>query len=317
MPAPKVSEAEFISLWNQTGGSAAEVARQLGIDSRDVLRRRRRIESRRSEPLLALHKNSPDSSVRLPPGRITQGLENGTVIVGSDVHIWPGELTTAQRAFIRACKDLKPSIVIINGDVFDGARISRHPTGIWSQEARPSVKQELDACHGFLDAVYKASSSAKHYWLFGNHDARLEARLSAMVPEYEGVPGFALKDHFPEWAFGMSLWLNDVVVKHRAGNNGLHATYQNALKGGRSIVTGHLHSLKVTPWTDYNGTRYGVDTGTLADPDGPQFDYTEDNAKNWRSGFAVLTFRNGRMLMPELVQVCEGGVEFRGRVWEV
>lgn len=312
MPAPKVSEAEFKDLWKQTGGSITEVAKHLGISERAVARRRRRLESLRSEPLLSLHKKSPDSPVRLPPGRITQEIQNGTVIVGSDVHIWPGELTTAQRAFIKACKELKPSIVVINGDVFDGARISRHPKGMWSQEARPSVKQELDACHGFLDAVYKASSSAKHYWLFGNHDARLEARLSAMVPEYEGVPGFALKDHFPEWAFGMSLWLNDVVVKHR-WHNGVHAVYNNAMKGGRTIVTGHLHSLKVTPWTDYNGTRYGVDTGTLADPDGPQFDYTEDSAKNWRSGFAVLTFKDGKLMLPELAQVWDDThLQFRG-----
>lgn len=85
------------------------------------------------------------------------------------------------------------------------------------------------------------------------------------------------------------------------------------------MVTGHLHQLKVTPYTDYNGRRYGVDTGTLADLFGPQFvDYTEANPVNWHSGFAVLTFKNGQLLQPELVQKWdEGTIEFRGQLIEV
>lgn len=317
MPAPKVSEAEFISLWKQTGGSATEVARLIGTDVRATQSRRRAIEERIGERLLSYSNRSPDKASRPPPGRVSIDLPNGVVLVGSDAHVWPGVQTTAQRAFIKACGFLKPDLVVMNGDVFDGAKISRHPAGMWSQEARPNVKQELEACHAFLDEVYKASTAAAHYWTFGNHDSRLEARLTALVPEYEGVQGFALKDHFPEWKMCMSLWVNDCVIKHR-WHHGVHAVYNNTMKGGKSVVTGHLHSLKVTPWTDWNGTRYGVDTGTLSDPDGIQFDYTEDNAKNWRAGFAVLTFHEGRLLLPELAQVCgPDSVEFRGKVWGV
>jgi hypothetical protein len=77
----------------------------------------------------------------------------------------------------------------------------------------------------------------------------------------------------------------------------------------------------VTPWTDYNGTRFGVDCGTMADPFGPQFrDYMEDNPRNWRSGFAIITFHKGKMLWPEVVHVInedDGLVEFRGKVYKV
>jgi hypothetical protein len=85
------------------------------------------------------------------------------------------------------------------------------------------------------------------------------------------------------------------------------------------MVTGHLHSLKVTPYTDYNGIRYGVDTGTLADIYGPQFEnYLEQNPINWRSGFAVLTFKNGVLLMPELAMVhTKDTIQFRGEVINV
>jgi hypothetical protein len=109
-----------------------------------------------------------------------------------------------------------------------------------------------------------------------------------------------------------------VVVKHR-WKGGIHATHGNTSMSGKTMVTGHLHSLKVTPYSDYNGTRYGVDTGTLAEPDGPQFiNYLEDGPTNWRSGFAILTFHEGKLLWPELVHKWdEGKIEFRGKVYDV
>ena len=313
MAQATVPEAEFIRLWNETGGRAIAVAKALKVDVRAVQSRRVRIENKTGHPMLSESSRS-DRPKQLPPGRISANLPDGVVLVGSDVHIWPGHLTTAQRGFIAFADKLKPEMVVINGDLFDGATVSRHPASMWVQERRPNVKQELDACQAFLDAI----RAPQRLWMWGNHCARFEARLAAMTPEYEGVPGFALKDHFPEWKMAMSLWVNDdLVIKHR-WHNGIHAVYNNAVKGGKSIVTGHLHSLKVTPWTDWNGTRYGVDTGTLSDPDGNQFDYCEDNAKNWRAGFAVLTFKDGKLLLPELAQVWdEDHIQFRGELVRV
>ena len=93
----------------------------------------------------------------------------------------------------------------------------------------------------------------------------------------------------------------------------------NTVNAGTSVVTGHLHSLKVTPFDDYRGTRWGVDTGTLADTNGPQFiDYMEDAPANWRSGFAVLTIKDGELLWPEVVRKhSEDTLDFRGRLIDV
>ena len=44
-------------------------------------------------------------------------------------------------------------------------------------------------------------------------------------------------------------------------------------------------------------------------------DYLEENPTNWRSGFVVLTFHNGKLLMPELVmKFNDQAIEFRGQV---
>jgi hypothetical protein len=154
----------------------------------------------------------------------------------------------------------------------------------------------------------------------GNHDSRFSARLANVAPQFKDVQGFTLEDHFPDWTFCMSCMVNDrLMVKHR-WKGGLHATHQNAVSSGIGFVTGHLHSAKVTPWTDYLGTRYGVDCGTLAEPYGDQFTYAENSPRSWRQAFAVLNLIDGHLLMPELCMTSDLGqdlVEWRGELIDV
>jgi hypothetical protein len=248
-------------------------------------------------------------------GRLIHRIRDGIVIVGSDAHYWPGKPYIAHRAFIHFIRKMSPQVVICNGDAFDGASISRHPPIGW--ERRPTVAEEITVCQIRMKEISDAASNAKRYWTIGNHDFRFNARLATLANEFSGVPGFHLKNHFPEWTPCMSVWLNDVVVKHRF-KGGDNAPMNNTMRSGRSFITGHLHSAHVRPYSDYNGTRYGVDTGCLANPIGGQFHYCEDNPKNWLPGFGVLTFINGKMLMPELVTVFDKStVQFRGELIKV
>ena len=316
-----LSDEEFISLWNKLA-SVALMAKHLGIAERNVNMRRRRIEKNHGINLISVAKNSPDAKIVYPENgvRATTEIGSGVVLVASDCHYWPDVISTGHRAFVKLSKELKPKIVVINGDAFDGATISRHPAGgMW--QSLPTVKQELEACQDRLEEIQKAAKGAQLHFCWGNHDLRFNARLQQQVGDtFKGVMGMSLNEHFPLWRFSMSLMINgDTMIKHRY-HNGIHAIYNNILKAGTSMVTGHLHSLKVTPWTDYNGTRYGVDTGTLSPIDADAFSYSEGNPSNHRSGFAVLTFHEGRLMPPELCEVIdedEGLVYFRGQVISV
>lgn len=317
----KATDSEFIAAWAKLG-SAVAVADHLKIDVRNVHKRRRSLEAREGIKLVAVAKNSPDAKILYPTNgvRATTEIDSGVVMVASDCHYWPDVISTAHRAFVKLVKDLSPKIVVINGDAFDGASISRHPAGgTW--QALPSVKQELEACQDRLEEIQKAAIGAQLHFCYGNHDLRFNARLQQQVGDtFKGVMGMSLAEHFPLWRFSMSLMINgDTMIKHRY-HNGVHAIYNNVLKSGASMVTGHLHSLKCTPFTDYRGTRYGVDTGTLAPVDADAFTYSEDAPKNHRSGAAVLTFYEGKLMPPELIEVIdedEGLVYFRGQVIKV
>ena len=307
-----VPDAEFIRVWERER-SPVGVARALGYsDVRPVYTRRNRL----AKNGVVLSTGLIDFAARHKARRHIK-VPSGVVLVGSDAHYW-FRATCAHRAFVHFCRELQPEAVIMNGDVFDGARLSRFDR-IGFMEHAPSVAEELDCCKERLGEIRDAAPNAKHHWTLGNHDIRFEGYLAKHATEMEGVTGAHLKDHFPDWVPSWSVHINrKVAVKHR-WKGGIHAPHNNTKESGMSMVTGHLHSARVCPWTDYGDTRYGVDSGMLADVgDSNSVHYTEDAPVNWRSAFAVLTFHEGKLLMPELaMKYDEAHVQFRGQLIEV
>lgn len=247
-------------------------------------------------------------------------VRDGYVMVGGDGHYWPNlPVSTGHRAFVHIAHVLEPRAIVYNGDVLDFPRISKHTRIGW--ESRPKVVDEVAIGQTRMKEIEHASPKSERIWTLGNHDERFETMLANKVPEYADVQGIHLKDHFPSWVPAWSVEVNsNTNIKHRY-KGGVHAAYNNAKDSGRNIVTNHLHSLALSSYTDYNGTRFGVDAGMLANPAGPQFtNYTEDNPLNWRSGFVVLRYREGKLQLPELLYVLDerkGLVNFNGETFHV
>ena len=310
-----LTDDQFIEEWRKIG-SPEIFSKTHKMTVRSVYNRRRSIEVRNNIQLPTLNDTrfDPVKKLQQTQGNARRGIEmeKGRVVVFSDAHFWPGDYTTAYKALLMIIKEFKPKVVVANGDIFDGSQASRHARIGW--ENTPTVKEELEACIEFMAGIERVSKGADLIWTLGNHDARFETFLSAQTGMYEGVAGFTLKDHFPLWKPCWSYWVNeDTCIKHR-WKGGFGGGRANALNSGCNMVTGHTHNLAVQPITDYNGTRYGVQTGCLADPHGEQFmAYTEDSPKDWRSGFALLSWEKGRLMLPELIQVHDDEhVEFRG-----
>jgi hypothetical protein len=307
MVAAVCTDEEFIKLFQELG-SPQLVADRLGVSTRNVYARRNNMQKKYGIELLSFSDKTRVTNVTHEQ-KIYAEVTNGIVVVFSDAHYWPNHITVAHRALLAAVEALKPTIIIANGDVFDGARVSRHDP-IYGDKA-PSPKEEVEACVERMTEIEDRSKNSKCLWTVGNHDSRLWRYIRTNAPEVSGMPFTDLFDYFPRWKPTYAIDINgNTLVKHR-WHNGIHATYNNALKGGVNMVTGHLHRLQVTAWGNYLGRHYGVDTGTLAEIDGPQFAYLEHNPVPWASGFAVLTFRNGVLLPPELCEVVNGEAFFR------
>jgi hypothetical protein len=312
------SDEDFISAWRSTGGRAGEVAKLLGFSGPPkVYDRRRSLERKLGIVLTSAgdggSKGRGDAGT--PAYDYTPRLKvdgfSGFAVSFSDCHWWPGiSDTVAYKALLEVIKEIKPKLIVANGDVLDGARISRFGRIGW--DMAPKLPDELEEVKTRMAEIRHAYRGAQLVRTIGNHDLRFDSWLSGRAADFEGIGGFRLSDHLPEWQETMSLWVNDrVVIKHR-WNNGINAGYNNTLRSGKSIITGHDHILKVTPYIDYNGIRFAGQDGTLAEPGGPQFAYGEDNPSQASSGFLVLPFiRSGLLLEPEVCRVIDGEAWWR------
>lgn len=329
MPRTATDE-EFIDAWNRLKKPSA-VAKFFEIDVRSVHYRRRTLEARYGVSLKSSHNQVlagkkaeagkaadklAETRARRYETEMAHELADGVVLVGSDAHYWPGLVTAAHEAFCALARELQPKLVVLNGDILDGARISRHPRIMW--ERQPELKDEIHAVQDRCAEIERAAPRAALIRTIGNHDARFENYLAHNAPELEEMTGSTLIDYLPRWRAGWALHLNGgthawTVIRHRPVSGGVHAAYNSTLRSGVHYVHGHLHKLQYTPYGDYRGRRYGVDTGSLAEPKGPQFAYTEAGPLNWASGFVVLTLHRGKLLEPELCVVDGGQAWFRGQ----
>lgn len=321
----KQRDEEFIRAWSSCGGSATAVGRALGISVRAVHLRRESVEQRNGT-LLVSHseraiKHHPDMARQIMSARRDVNrleIHEGVVIIGSDAHYAPGVIPIAHKAMCNLITDMGSQVkaVVLNGDILDGGAISRHPRIRWKQ--LPSVKEELDAVVARTTDIEQAVAPGTHLMrTYGNHCARFESRLSAQVPEYEGVGGFTLREHLPKWSDSDRIDVNEDMVIIHDWHAGLHSGWNDVLKGGCHTVTGHTHELGCKAHRGFKGTHYGIKTGMLADEDQDQFNYRVGKpGLNWQSGFAVLTWRNGALLFPEFCAVRDdGNAYFRGKLY--
>jgi hypothetical protein len=307
MANPKLSVevmVDTLRLWELNNKSIAEAARQINVKP-DTFGHR-------------LYKAQEHFPNGLPKAEHIQGrwtyprmvhiaAPNSRWIIGSDLHVWTGEPTLIYKAFCAVAKKLKVDGIILNGDIIDGARISRHPAIRGS--SAPKIDVEIETAKKWL----KYLPNAKYkLWAMGNHDLRIDNYIAANANEMSDYI-LSLAEHFRDYTFSFAFELNRTLeVRHRF-RGGIHGAWNNTLHSGMNIATGHTHQLQVTAMRDRNGSRWGIETGTLADPFGPQFEYSEGSPSRSQQGFAVITFgENGEMFPPELCEVIGGRPVFRG-----
>lgn len=308
-PAPLSDDLlkERIRQYNQVGGNASALARSLGLSPSTV--KDQLLAARTKFPTLfeyeagQVHKRLHEWTL---PQMISHDIGDGVVMVGNDLHIWPGEVPLMWKAFCSVAHKIKPKAIVLNGDLLDGARVSRH--GALLGARAPKIDEEIDALHGCLAMLPK---SALRIWTIGNHDMRVNNYLAANAPEMDNYVG-RLEDRFPQWEFAYGAMLGDVEIRHRF-RGGIHTGWNNALHAGISIVTGHTHQLQITAVRNRNGSHWGIETGMLGDPRSRAFEYHEGAPSRAHEGFVVLSYDDGALMPPEFCEMVRGRPIFRGK----
>lgn len=318
MPAKKSYLApetlqRFAQLW-PVCQNPQEVAERTGIatrDMRNILRYRRQAEEAYGITLPP-HKD-PSKAPRYLPQTHSYRVHDSpvTLLIFSDAHFWPGVPCPAWQVALRIAHEHQPDYVIDNGDSMDGATVGRHPPTMW--EDRPTLREELDEVRMRLAEMKSVTPRAKHLRTVGNHDTRLEAILAQRVPEFRKMPSTTVSEMVPDWEHHTShIFNNHLLIKHRilGGDN---AALRNTQRAGISTITSHTHVMAIRALTDFRGLRYGCETGTIAYKYGPQFQYAEDNPRNWQEGFLFVTVFPDKILPEQVIVGDDGAAFFRGK----
>jgi hypothetical protein len=311
----KVSADEFVKAWATYGGRPTEIAKALGLDLRNVLSRRNRLERLHgiSLPTTDAYNRATSHS---PPAHFERRrrfeVHDGTVIVFSDPHWLPDHDQVGQQALEALVSRLKPKLIVCGGDALDGTQISRFdPTR--GHHKQFGLREQLDCMVEHFNAIQKVAGKAQFAWTIGNHDLRLSRYVAVQAEHLLDMPFTRLEDWAPAWPLSWTVEVNAggpgmTVIRHRNQAGMLHLQAQ---KAGCHYVHGHLHRLNIHRMATFAGCRYSVDTGSLADPDSDAFDYAEGGPDH-AQGFAVLTYKDGHLLPPELCEIVHGVAYFRG-----
>ena len=316
MPTPKTLAAhnEFATIWLEyaaKGATVSKIAAHFGLSERNTYLRRDRAQAALGIELPAPRDNRNALHPRLD--HLSLEIPNCRVLVGSDWHIWPGYRSRAEEAWFHVLRTETFDVVVLNGDVTDQPQVSRHgpSMSIPSPRLQDEIAEAQVRVAEVAKLARKRNKAVRLIWIFGNHDIRMWRYIALNAPELGEMLTF--EQRFPEWEFTVSADINGGVcwLKHR-WHGGIHAAYNNVLRAGGTIVTGDTHRLSQTRWGDFQGVKYGIETGMLGDPRGPQFTYTDNNPVNWCPGFAELVITDE--VHCELVDCSRREIRRRGKV---
>jgi hypothetical protein len=310
----QITGPEFERIWKECQSSPSLVAQRLGKSVRNILTKRDRLEeqgyilptlARTPSARIQAEKFGTHIQAHAYTPMAKETVKGGTAIVFGDAHYWPGERSLAHEALCILSKRLGPKLIIGNGDLFDGAGISRHDVLGWQK--LPTVAQELDAVRTSLDQIKRACPKARTRSTVGNHDSRFDRRLATETPQFQEIHGMRLEDHLKDWPMSYAVLINEdidpVFVTHNV-KGGIHATWNNTASTGCHVVTGHLHDQNERTRSFLFKEAVGIDHGCLADVDHEAFSYRMGRPSNWRSGFVVLSFDSqGRLFPAEFCRV--------------
>jgi hypothetical protein len=310
----KLTTDEFVAAWQQAACSPIRVSELTGLSLRNVYDRRRRLE--KQGIILPTIETTGRESPYAPPAHFERrrlfDVPNGTVVVFSDPHFYPDHSGAAVDALCTVIERVKPELVICGGDVLDGTQLGRFPP-VRGHHQPPGVREQLECCVRFMGQIQRAAGKARMAWTLGNHDVRLSRHIAVHAPELLDLPFTRLEDWLPAWWLSWTVEINTgttgmLVVRHR---NQPGMTHLQSAKAGTHYAHGHRHQLNVHVAPTFNGYRYSTDVGSLADADSDAFDYAEGD-KPHVQGFAVFTFSEQTLMMPELCYRQGDAFVFRG-----
>jgi hypothetical protein len=226
-----------------------------------------------------------------------------TVVVINDLQI-PYQDDKSLFAVARYVLDIKPDMIVWNGDILDFPGLTTK--FLRSRTQKGHVMADIDKARRVLMEFHDYSPHTRHIFMEGNHEARLRNYITERAEELEGLvePGGVLS--LPallglDWLeyiepYGEAFIYKSFVFKHGdlASQNSARA---ELVMEGSSGISGHTHRLQVQAKTDRKGAHAWYSNMCLCHIKGnkmPPGTRTGSNVlRDWQQGFATIFFDKG------------------------
>jgi len=222
--------------------------------------------------------------------RTTGGVAMNTkILVFGDVHI-PFQDEDAVNLIFKFIKKVQPDVIVINGDLIDFFAISKWDKGLGEGK---TVKEELEETRSFLEKLVAVSKASPIYYIFGNHEIRLEKYLIRNAKEISDLVKLEELLRLKELGI-IPICTNRVENYVKIGNWYIghfnrvskHSAYtvKNIIADrGVNVIQAHVHRLGMHYVTFMDRTVCGIEGGCLCDIN-PKYVVNP----NWQQGIVVI-----------------------------
>jgi predicted phosphodiesterase len=247
------------------------------------------------------------------------------VVTISDLH-WPDQNDMAVAAFTRFMEDVRPDLLILNGDIFNGSALCGYAKTCRREKRDMDIGKEIETARPTLQAWIDAAGAA--VYVGGNHDVDRMERLLAreasglaydvnkiwyLMMERHGYKDIKFFD--PELrGSGRLLWVGtgEDAVGHQHGHvYPRHTAWKNLTEQwpGKNTAQGHTHR----PQLFFHRDKFCSVGGHMLDVRRMMYMPNED----WTMGFQVFDFfADGTRVNPSIVKMHQDGqFVYNGKVY--
>lgn len=235
----------------------------------------------------------------------------GTVAIVCDPHV-PDHDRDVQSVQLQIIRDIKPRVVILDGDIFDFYQISRFNTDPAREE---TMQDELDLAHSYLKTFRYAAPDAEIIENDGNHEDRLRRFLWTEGRRVRNLRALKLDNLYGLEELGIKRELlnrgvfidnifrvihGDIVRKHSG-----YTAKATMEKYGGCGLHGHSHR-----GGNHLKTDASIDWGWWEGYCSCRLDPEYDPSPNWQQGMVVIDFWGSQRFYVQPVQIIKGKAQF-------
>lgn len=231
--------------------------------------------------------------------------QNYRIIAYGDAHA-PHHLDAAINMTIKLAKAFAPNVAVAMGDQIDFLSLGR-----WLKSPREEagLQQEITTFQEMQARINRAMpKDCQHFYLIGNHCARLESLIKSKAPALLDLPSLNIENVLGLKKLGMrvvptQLQIGSVAFTHghliRKHSGATPMAHLEEIGFTNSVIHGHSHRQAIVSKQTANGPVFGIETGSLCDPS--LMDYIKSTVTNWQLGICLIEFKKGAPPSFELV----------------